>query len=149
MAITSLNMTEVSRRTLPGLVSEIGPILDTTVRVIKDPSAKTVSVNTFAEVSAREFTQSDASWTTDAASSTAISVTMTELYHVMKMNHLSAGQTPVDLVGEYLPIIGRAIGKKMFAMQNALVLAATFTNTAITSTAANWDADDRSVLTKS
>ncbi|MBK9580332.1 MAG: hypothetical protein IPO40_24975 [Fibrobacteres bacterium] len=59
----------------------------------------------------------------------------------MKMNHLSR-PTPVDLVGEYLPIIGRAIGKKMFSMQNALVTAAAFTNTAITSTAANWDADD-------
>lgn len=142
MAITSLNMTDVSRRTFPGLLTEIGPILDCMVRVTKDPSAKTVSVNTFGEVSGREFTQSDASWTTDAASSTAIDVTMTELYHVMKMNHLSAGQTPADLVGEYLPVIGRALGKKMFAMMNALVTAAAYTNTAITSTAANWDADD-------
>ena len=142
MAITSLNMTEVSRRTFPGLLTEIGPILDCMVRVTKDPSAKTVSVNTFGEVSGREFTQSDARWTTDAASSTAIDVTMTELYHVMKMNHLSAGQTPADLVDEYLPVIGRALGKKMFAMMNALVTAAAYTNTAITSTAANWDADD-------
>ena len=142
MAITSLNMTAVSKDTFPSLISAIGPVLDSTVRVLKEPAAKTVSVNTFAEATGREFTQSDASWTTDSASTTAVSVTMTEVYHVMKMNHLSAGQTPVDLVGEYLPIIGRAIGNKMFAMQNALVTAATFTNTAITSTAANWDADD-------
>lgn len=142
MAITTLNMTAVSRDVFPALLTALPPILDSTVRVTKDPAAKTVSVNVFAEQTGREFTQSDASWTTDAASTTAIDVTMTEIYHVMKMNHLSAGQTAVDLVGEYLPIIGRAIGKKMFAMQNALVTAAAFTNTAITSTTANWDADD-------
>lgn len=142
MAITTLNMTEVSRDIFPALVSTIGPVLDSTVRVTKDPAAKTVSVNVFAEQTGREFTQSDASWTTDAASTTAIDVAMTEIYHIMKMNHLSAGQTPVDLVGSYLPIIGRAIGNKMFAMQNALVTTAAYTNTATTSTAANFDADD-------
>ena len=142
MAITTLNMTEVSRGVFPALVSTIGPVLDSTVRVEKDPAAKTVSVNVFAEQTGREFTQSDAGWTTDAASIIVIDVTMTEVYHIMKMNRLSAGQTPVDIVGEYLPIIGRAIGNKMFAMQNALVTAAAFTNTATTSTAANFDADD-------
>lgn len=142
MAITTLNMTEVSRDIFPALVSTIGPVLDSTVRVTKDPAAKTVSVNVFAEQIGREYTQSDASWTTDAASTTAIDVTMTQVYHIMKMNQLSAGQTPVDLVGSYLPIIGRAIGNKMFAMQNALVTAAAYTNTDKTSTAANFDADD-------
>ena len=142
MAITTLNMTEVSRDIFPALVSTIGPVLDSTVRVTKDPAAKTVSVNVFAEQIGREYTQSDASWTTDAASTTAIDVAMTQVYHIMKMNQLSAGQTHVDLVGSYLPIIGRAIGNKMFAMQNALVTAAAYTNTDKTSTAANFDADD-------
>mgnify|MGYP000877941578 FL=1 len=142
MAITTLNMTEVSRDIFPALVSTIGPVLDSTVRVTKDPAAKTVSVNVFAEQIGREYTQSDASWTTDAASTTAIDVAMTQVYHIMKMNQLSAGQTPVDLAGSYLPIIGRAIGNKMFAMQNALVTAAAYTNTDKTSTAANFDADD-------
>lgn len=142
MAITSLNMTEVSMGVFPSLISSIGPVLDSTVRVVKDPAAKTVSVNVFAEQTGREFTQSDASWTTDAASTTAIDVTMTEVYHIMKMNRLSAGQTPVNLVAEYLPIIGRAIGKKMFAMQNALVTSAAFANVQAAITVANFDADD-------
>jgi len=142
MAITTLNMTEVSRDVFPALVSTIGPVLDATVRVTKDPAAKTVSVNVFAEQTGREYTQGDGSWTTDSASTTAIDVTMTQVYHIMKMNQLSAGQTPVDLVAEYLPVIGRAIGNKMFAMQNALVTAAAFTNVQAAITVANFDADD-------
>lgn len=142
MAITSLNMTLVSEKVFPSLITSIGPVLDSTVRVISDPAAKTVDVNIFAEQTGREFTQATASYTTDAASTTAVSVTTTEIYHIVKMNKLSFIQTPVDVVMACLPVIGRAIGNKMFAMQNALVLAATFTNTATTSTAANFDADD-------
>jgi hypothetical protein len=142
MAITSLNMTLVSEKVFPSLITSIGPVLDSTVRVISDPAAKTVDVNIFAEQTGREFTQASASYTTDSASTTAVSVTTTEIYHIVKMNKLSFIQTPVDVVMACLPVIGRAIGNKMFAMQNALVLAATFTNTATTSTAANFDADD-------
>ena len=142
MAITTLNMTEVSRGVFPALVSTIGPVLDSTVRVEKDPAAKTVSVNVFTEQTGREFTQADANWATDVADTTSIDVTMTEVYHIMKMNRLSAGQTPVDIVGEYLPIIGRAIGNKMFSMQNALVTAGKFTNVQAAIAVANFDADD-------
>lgn len=142
MAITSLNMTAVSQDVFPSLITTIGPVLQSTVRVSSDPTAKTVDVNIFAEQTGREFTQATGSYTTDAASTTAISVTTTEIYHIVKMNKLSFIQTPVDVVQACLPVIGRAIGTKMFAMQNALVLAATFTNTATTSSAANFDADD-------
>jgi len=142
MAITSLNMTAMSQGVFPSLVSTIGPVLQSSVRVVSEPTAKTVDVNIFAEQTGREFTQATGSYTTDAASTTAISVVTTEIYHIMKMNKLSFIQTPVDVASQYLPVIGRAIGNKMFSMQNALVLAATFTNTATTSTAANFDADD-------
>jgi hypothetical protein len=142
MAITSLNMTAMSQGVFPSLVSTIGPVLQSSVRVVSEPTAKTVDVNIFAEQTGREFTQATGSYTTDAASTTAISVTTTEIYHIMKMNKLSFIQTPVDVASQYLPVIGRAIGNKMFSMQNALVLAATFTNVQAAITAANFDADD-------
>lgn len=142
MAITTLNMTAVSRDVFPSLVSVIGPVLDSTVRVSGDATAKTISVNVFGARTGAEFTQSTGSYTASAASTTAIDVTVTEVYDYATMNKLSFLQTPVDVVKALLPRMGEAIGLKMFAMQNALVTAAAFTNTAITSTAANWDADD-------
>lgn len=142
MAITSLNMTAVSQDIFPALVDTIGPVLSSTTRVETNPAAKTVSVNIFAEQSGREFTQADASYTTDSASTTAIDVTLTEIYHIVKMNKLSFIQTPVNVVQACLPVIGRAIGKKMFSMQNALVTAAAYTNVQAAITAANFDADD-------
>lgn len=137
-----INMTEVSRGVFPTLVANAGPILDCARMVSRDPSAKTVDVFKFTEATGREFTQSDASHTPDSANNTKVSVTVTEIYHLMKMNQLQAGQTPIDLVSSYLPIIGSAIGNKMFAKMNALVTAASYTNTAMTSTSGNFDADD-------
>lgn len=142
MAITSLNMTATSMGVFPSLISTIGPVLQSSTRVETNPLAKTIDVNIFAEQTGREFTQSTGSYTSDAASTTAISVTTTEIYHIVKMNKLSFLQTPVDVVSACLPVIGRAIGNKMFAMQNALVTAATFTNVQAAITAANFDADD-------
>ena len=142
MAITSLNMTAVSRDIFPSLAASFGPVLDSTVRVINDPMAKSVDVNIFAERTGAEFTQATANYTATAASTSAVTVTFTEVYDYLTMNKLSFNQTPVDVIQSVLPSMGRAIGGKMFAMQNALVLAATFTNTATTSTAANFDADD-------
>lgn len=141
MAITSLNMTAVSRDVFPHLVSKIGPILQSSYRVANDPFAKTVEVNVFGARTGAEFTQSTGSYTATAASTTSISVTTTEVYDYMTMNKLSFLQTPVDVVMGLLPTMADAIANKMFAMQNALVTTA-FTNTKITSTAANWDADD-------
>lgn len=141
MAITSLNMTDVSRRVFPHLVSKIGPLLQSTYRVESNPFAKTVDVNVFGSRTGAEFTQSTGSYTATAAATTAISVTTTEVYDYMTMNKLSFLQTPVDVVQGLLPTMADAIANKMFAMQNALVTTA-FTNTKITSTAANWDADD-------
>ncbi len=141
MAITSLNMTEVSREVFPSLISEIGPILSNSFRVENNPFAKTTSVNVFGERTGAEFTQSTGSYTATAAATTAIDVTFTEVYDYMTMNKLSFLQSPVDVVMGLLPTMGNAIANKMFAMQNALVTTA-FTNTKITSTAANWDADD-------
>ena len=137
-----INMTEVSRGVFPALVSSVGPILDCARMVSKDPTAKTVDVFRFTEATGREFTQADASHTADSANNTKTTVTVTEIYHLMKMNQLQAGQTPIDLVQSYLPIIGSAIGNKMFSKMNALVTAAAYTNTAMISTAANFDADD-------
>lgn len=142
MAITSLNMTAVSRDIFPALVSTFGPVLKNSVRVTNDPAAKSIDVNVFAERTGAEFTQSTGSYTATAASTSAITVTFTEVYDYLTMNKLSFIQTPVDVIRGVLPSMGRAIGGKMFAMQNALVTAAGFTNTAITSTAANWDDDD-------
>ncbi len=141
MAITSLNMTDVSRRVFPHLVSKIGPLLQSTYRVESNPFAKTVDVNVFGSRTGAEFTQSTGSYTATAAATTAISVTTTEVYDYMTMNKLSFLQTPVDVVQGLLPTMADAIANKMFAMQNALVTT-DFTNTKITSTAANWDADD-------
>lgn len=141
MAITSLNMTDVSRNVFPHLVSKIGPILQSTYRVESNPFAKTVDVNLFGSRTGAEFTQSTGSYTATAASTTAISVTTTEVYDYMTMNKLSFLQTPVDVVMGLLPTMADAIANKMFSMQNTLVTTA-FTNTKITSTAANWDADD-------
>ena len=142
MAITSLNMTAVSQDVFPSLVATIPPILKNSIRVTQDATAKTIDVNVFAERTGAEFTQSTGAYTATAASTSAISVTLTEVYDYLTMNKLSFIQTPVDVLRGVLPSMGRAIGNKMFAMQNALVTAAAFTNTAITSTAANWDADD-------
>ncbi len=142
MAITSLNMTAVSRDIFPSLVSTFGPVLQNSVRVTQDASAKSIDVNIFAERTGAEFTQATGSYTATAASTSAITVTLTEVYDYLTMNKLSFIQSPVDVLRGVLPSMGRAIGNKMFAMQNALVTAAAFTNTAITSTAANWDADD-------
>lgn len=141
MAITSLNMTEVARDVFPSLISEIGPILSSSFRVENNPFAKTTSVNVFGERTGAEFTQSTGSYTATAASTTAIDVTFTEVYDYLAMNALSFIQSPVDVVRGILPTMGNAIANKMFAMQNALVTTA-FTNTKITSTAANFDADD-------
>jgi hypothetical protein len=137
-----LNMTAMSMDVFPTLVATAGPILECARAVSKDPSVRTLEVPVFTAVTAREYTQGDASHVTDAANNTKISVTTNELYHVMKMNQLQAGQTPVDLVRGYLPIIGSALGLKMLEKMNLLVTAAAYTNTAITSTAANFDADD-------
>lgn len=141
MAITSLNMTAVSRGVFPALISEIGPILQSSFRVENDPFAKTTTVNVFGERTGAEFTQATASYTPTAAATTGIDVTFTEVYDYMTMNKLSFLQSPVDVVMGLLPTMGNAIANKMFSMQNALVTTA-FTNTKITSTAANWDADD-------
>lgn len=137
-----LNMTALSMDVFPTLVATAGPILECARSVSKDPQARTLSVPVFTAVTAREYTQSDSSHTTDSANNTSISVTTTDIYHICRMNNLQAGQTPVDLVAGYLPIIGSAIGLKMFDKMNSLVTAAAYTNTAMTSTAANFDADD-------
>ena len=141
MAITSLNMTEVARDVFPSLVSAIGPVLQSSYRVSQDPFAKTVTVNVFGERTGAEFTQSTGSYTATAAATTSFDVVTTEVYDYMTMNKLSFLQTPVDVIRGLLPTMGNAIANKMFAMQNALVTTA-FTNTKITSTAANWDTDD-------
>ena len=141
MAITSLNMTEVARDVFPSLVSAIGPVLQSSYRVVTDPHAKTVSVNVFGARTGAEFTQATASYTATAAATTSFDVVTTEVYDYLTMNKLSFLQTPVDVIRGVLPTMGDAIANKMFAMQNALVTTA-FTNTKITSTAANWDADD-------
>ena len=137
-----LNMTATSREVFPTLVATAGPILECARLVSKDPSVRTLDVPVFASVTAREFQQTDSGHTADAANNTKISVTTSDIYHIMKMNQLQAGQTPVDLVGAYLPIIGSAIGLKCLAKMNALVTAAQYTNTAMTSIIANFDADD-------
>ena len=142
MALTSLNMTAVSKEVFPSLVSAIGPVLQSSVRVINDPAAKTTSVNVFAERTGAEFNQSTGSYTAAAAATTAIDVTFTEVYDYLTVNKLVVNQSSVDFVMGVMPSMGRAIANKMFAMQNALVTAAAYTNTAITSTAANFDADD-------
>ncbi len=141
MAITSLNMTEVARDVFPSLVSAIGPVLKSSYRVSTDPFAKTVTVNVFGARTGAEFTQSTGSYTATAAATTSFDVVTTEVYDYMTMNKLSFLQTPVDVIRGLLPTMGDAIANKMFAMQNALVTTA-FTNAKITSTAANWDADD-------
>lgn len=137
-----LNMTAISREVFPTMVADAGPILDCARAVSKDPQARTLSVPVFTAVTAREYTQSDNGHTTDSANNTSISVTTTDIYHICKMNNLQAGQTPVDLIAGYLPIIGSAIGLKLLDKMNALVTAAHYTNTAMTSTAANFDAAD-------
>lgn len=142
MALTTLNAIALSREAFPSLVSTFGTVLQSTVRVINDPTAKTTRVNIFAERTGAEFTQSTGSYTATDAATTSVDVTFTEVYDYIKVNKLIVNQTPVDFIAGVMPTMGRAIGGKMFAMQNALVTAATFTNTAITSTAANWDADD-------
>lgn len=137
-----LNMTALSMEVFPTLVATAGPILECARAVSKDPSARTLDVPVFTAVTAREFVQGDSGHTADAANNTKVSVTTTDIYHIMKMNQLQAGQTPVDLVRGYLPIIGSAIGLKLLDKMNALVMAATYTNAAMTSTAVNFDADD-------
>lgn len=137
-----LNMTAISKEVFPSLVSTFGPVLANSVKVVNDPMAKTVTVPIFSERTGSEFTQSTGSYTSSAAANTSVSVVFTEVYDYIKVNKLVANQTPADFIGGIMPTMGRAIAGKMFAMQNALVTAATFTNTAITSTAANWDADD-------
>jgi len=77
MAITSLNMTAVSRDIFPSLVSTFGPVLRNSVRVTQDASAKSIDVNVFAERTGAEFTQSTGSYTATAASTSAITVTLT------------------------------------------------------------------------
>ena len=142
MAVTSLNMEAVSRGVFPSLVTAIGPVLRNSIKVENVPGAKSTVVNIFAERTGAEFTQATANYTSSPAATTGVTVTFTEVYDYIKQNKLVVNQTPVDFAMAAVPVMGRAIAKKMFAMQNALVLAATYTNTAITSTAANWDADD-------
>lgn len=137
-----LNMTAISQDVFPSLVASIGPVLDSAIKVSDDPAAKTVTVNIFDDVVGNEFTQSTGSYTETAVNNTGISVTMTEVYMIRKINKLAFIQTPMDVIKGLLPKIGVGIAKKMFAMQNALVTAAAYTNTALTSTAANFDADD-------
>lgn len=141
-----LNMTAISRDVFPSLVASIGPVLDSAIAVETNPAAKTVTVNVFDDVVGREYTQGTASYTEDAVNNTGISVTLTELYSIRKINKLAFIQTPMDVIAGLLPKIGEGIAKKMFAMQNALVTAAAYTNTALTSTAANFDADDMADL---
>lgn len=141
-----LNMTAISRDVFPSLVASIGPVLDSAIAVETNPAAKTVTVNVFDDVVGREYTQGTASYTEDAVNNTGISVTLTELYSIRKINKLAFIQTPMDVIAGILPKIGEGIAKKMFAMQNALVTAAAYTNAALTSTAANFDADDMADL---
>lgn len=136
-----LNMDLVSRNIFPSLLGGIGPVLDFCTGVEDNPYGKTVNVKLFSAPTAREFDQSTASYTEDAVNNTGIDVTLTELYHIAKINHLVAEQTNVDLT-TYLAEIGAALADKMFAKVNALVTAASYTGTALTSTAANFDADD-------
>lgn len=136
-----LNMTKVSRDVFPSLVAGLGPVLDCCRKVENNPSGKTVSVKVWATPTARKFDQSTANYTTDAVNNTSIDVTTGEIYHIAKINHLVANETDVDL-SSYAQEIGTAIADTMFADMNALVTAAAYTGTALTSTAANFDADD-------
>ena len=88
-----LNMTATSREVFPTLVATAGPILECARLVSKDPSVRTLDVPVFASVTAREFLQTDSGHTADAANNTKISVTTSDIYHIMKMNQLQAGQT--------------------------------------------------------
>lgn len=137
-----LNMTLVSQDVFPSLVASIGPVLDSAISVETDARAKTTTVNIFDDAVGREFTQSTGSYTTDAVNNTGVSVTLTEIYSIRKINKLAFIQTPTNVLAGLLPKIGEGIAKKMFAMQNALVTAAAYTNTGLTSTAANFDDDD-------
>ena len=89
MAITSLNMTAVSRDIFPSLVPAFGPVLQNSVRVTQDASAKSIDVNIFAERTGAEFTQATGSYTATAASTSAITVTLTEVYDYLTMNNLT------------------------------------------------------------
>lgn len=137
-----LNMTAISQKVFPSLIPSIGPLLDSAIEVETDPMAKTVNVHLFDNVEGREFTQSTAAYTEDGVNNTTVSVALTEIYSIRKINKLAFLQTPMNVVLGVLPKIGEGIAKKMFAMQNALVTAAAYTNTGLTSTAANFDADD-------
>jgi len=137
-----LNMTAISRGVFPSLVASIGPVLDSAIKVETDASAKTTTVNIFDDVTGREFTQATGSYTEDGVNNTGISVVLTEVYSIRKINKLAFIQTPMDVINGLLPKIGQGIARKMFAMQNALVTTAAYTNAALTSTAANFDADD-------
>lgn len=135
-----LNMTEVSRGIFPSLTEGIGPVLECCRKVEGDPMAKTVDVKIFATPTANEFDQSTGSYTESSVDNTTISVTMTEIYHVAKINHLVIEQTPVA-IEQYLQEIGTAIADKMFSKMNALVTAAAYTGTATTKLASAFDAD--------
>ena len=137
-----LNMTEVSRDVFPQMVAIGAPVLECARTVSKDPYAKTTEVLVPTAVTARKYTQSDNGHTTDSAHNTRISVDMIELYSVLEMNQLQAGQTPVDVVGMYTPLLGAALGLKMFEEMNALVTAGFYTNAPLVSTAANFDSVD-------
>lgn len=137
-----LNMTEVSRDVFPQMVATGAPVLECARAVIKDPYARTTDVLVPTAVTGRKYTQSDNGHATDSAHNTRISVDLIELYVVLEMNQLQAGQTPVDVVGMYTPMVGAALGLKMFEEMNALVTAGFYTNAALTSTAANFDSAD-------
>lgn len=142
MSLDVLNYTLLARNTFPTLVPSIGPILDSAIMVDDDATAKTISVPYYAARTGSEFTQASNGYTANDADAGSVDIVVTEIYDEFGINALRFAQSGHRIIEGMMPVMGAAVAKKMFSKMNDLVTAAAYTNTAITSTAANWDADD-------
>lgn len=144
-SISSLNMTTVARETLTTLLPKFGSISKMCRNFSGDfmgNNAAALNVNLFAATSGAEYTGTSTTYAVTDITTTAVTVTPTELYAHQTWNGVNQSGTPVDMVRALMPGLVSAVASQAWAKIGALVLAANYAQTPLLSTAANFDADD-------
>ena len=143
-SITSLNMTAVAQDTLTALLPKFGAISRYSRNFSGDfmgNNTAALNVNLFAATTGAEYTGTSTTYAVTDITSSSVTVTPTELYAHQVWNGVNQSGTPVDIVANLIPIQASAVAASAFAKMGALVTAANY-STSLLSTAANFDADD-------
>lgn len=143
-SIASLNMTALTRDTLATALPQFGFLKGYSTDFsgeLMPKGATSLSVNTFAAITGAEYTSASTTYAVQDITSTARTITPTILYGHQTWNEVSEAGTPIEVAAKLAPVLMSAVAAQAFAKVGALVTAANY-STSLLSTAANFDADD-------